>query len=75
MSDDSKPSSTPRAVGNGIRARGARSECAACGAVVAGVGPFDAHRVGAHGVDRRCVPVADLAASFRVDLRGYWTAR
>lgn len=75
MSDPFEPSSTPRAVGNGIRARGTPTECAACGAVFAGVGPFDDHRTGIHGVDRRCVSVADLTASFGVDPRGYWTRR
>lgn len=77
--------STSQQVGNGIRARGVRSECAACGEVFAGVGPFDAHRIGPHAEefapgrfrkhpDRRCLTADELAARFSRDGRGYWTA-
>lgn len=54
-------SSAPHAVRNGIRARGPRSECSACGEVFAGVQPFDRHRVGPHGYCATHDPAHSLA--------------
>ena len=65
------PAQQPR---NGIRARGTRSECAACLEVFAGLRPFDAHRVGRHDVERRCLTTDEISRSFAKDERGYWTS-
>lgn len=59
---------------NGIRARGTRSECADCLGVFAGLRPFDGHRVGKYGVDRRCLTTEEMSRSFSKDARGYWTS-
>ena len=56
--------------------------CAACCETFIGQTAFEAHRVGEHGVDRRCIDLiaaADAyemgeenAAPFWTDERGYW---
>lgn len=51
-----------------------RSECAACGAVFAGVRAFDAHRVGSYQPKtRRCLTACELhAQGMAQDVRGWW---
>jgi hypothetical protein len=53
--------------------RHTRSECAACGAVFAGVRAFDAHRVGPYPDGRRClIPGEMRALGMTQDNRGWW---
>ena len=66
--------STAQQARNGIRARGTRSECAGCLGVFAGLRPFDAHRVGRYGADRRCLTTEEISQRFSKDARGYWTS-
>lgn len=51
-----------------------RSECAACGAVFAGVRAFDAHRVGPFiRGGRRCLTPPEMQArGMAQDARGWW---
>ena len=57
---------------------GVRSECSACGEVFCGVGPFDDHRVGEHGLrtgpkQRRCLSAAEMAdGGFSTCSLGRW---
>lgn len=53
---------------------GTRSECANCEQVFNGVEAFDAHRVGSHGPDRRCLAGEEMSRSYSQDARGYWTS-
>jgi len=38
-----------------VKLGGAACQCPTCGVVFAGTRYFDAHRVGQHGVDRKCL--------------------
>jgi hypothetical protein len=42
--------------------------CSACCETFIGLNSFEAHRVGAHGVDRRC----ELSEKHWADERGFW---
>ena len=55
------------------RLTGNRCECAACGEPFNGVSGFDRHRVGRHGLDRRCLDVAEMVAhGFARNFAGFW---
>jgi predicted nucleic acid-binding Zn ribbon protein len=55
------------------RLTGNRCECSACGEYFNGVSGFDRHRVGRHGVDRRCLYVHEMAAlGFVQNASGFW---
>jgi hypothetical protein len=52
---------------------GGVSQCGACGLIFKSVHAFDAHRVGKHGVNRRCMTVTELRASgMEPNQRGQW---
>lgn len=56
-----------------MKLTGNRCQCAACGKYFNGVQPFDAHRVGEHGVNRHCMSVAQLLAEgFEKNAAGFW---
>lgn len=42
--------------------------CSGCCRTFVGLGAFDAHRVGKHGVDRRC----EIGEKHWQDKKGYW---
>lgn len=61
--------SAPKLTGN-------RCQCTACGENFNGVQPFDAHRLGEHGVNRHCMTVPDMeAAGFVRNAAGFWCER
>ena len=45
-----------------IGSHGLQSECGACGLIFCGVEAFERHRVGQHGVNRRCLTVNQMTA-------------
>lgn len=45
--------------------------CSVCCETFVGLGAFEAHRVGEHGVDRRCVDLPNTEL-FRQDDKGFW---
>ena len=50
-----------------------RNQCAGCGKSFSAIGPFDKHRTGTFGVDRRCRTDAEMAEiGFEQDSRGDW---
>ncbi len=53
--------------------RGDRNQCAGCGEYFNSTHAFEKHRVGAHGVDRRCMTADEMRAAGMV-LRddGFW---
>ncbi|OOG43233.1 hypothetical protein B0E52_09865 [Rhodanobacter sp. C06] len=54
---------------------GNRCQCTACGEYFNGVQPFDRHRVGSFGTDRRCLDVQAMeAAGFVRNAAGFWTS-
>ena len=55
---------------------GNRCQCTACGECFNGTQPFDKHRVGEYGVNRRCLTVAEMAvARFMRNAVGFLCAR
>ena len=46
---------------NGPVLRGPRCQCTACGEYFTSERTFDAHRIGPHGPNRRCLTVAEMA--------------
>lgn len=55
---------------------GNRCQCPTCGEYFNGVQPFDKHRIGQYGIDRRCLTVAELdAAGFIRNAAGFWCTR
>ena len=48
--------------------------CRSCGAVFAGEEAFNRHRIGEHGVDRRCTP-NPRAVGLELTERGLWRRR
>ena len=55
---------------------GNRCQCDACGEYFNGIQPFDRHRIGRHGIDRRCLAVADMAiAGYTRNAAGFWCQR
>lgn len=59
--------SKPRLTGN-------RNQCTACGEYFNGTQPFDRHRVGRFGIDRRCLTGEEMfAAGFTRNDAGFWT--
>jgi len=56
-----------------MKLTGNRCQCTACGEHFNGVQPFDAHRIGEHGVNRHCMAVAQLLAEgFEKNAAGFW---
>jgi len=56
-----------------MKPSGNRCECTACGEYFSSIQAFDRHRVGQHGIDRRCLTVSDLTASgWSKHTRGHW---
>jgi hypothetical protein len=54
--------------------RGPRCQCTACGEYFTSERTFDIHRVGQHGVGRRCLTVAEmLAAGWGKKRVFFWT--
>lgn len=53
--------------------RGDRNQCAGCGAFFNSTHAFDKHRVGEHGIDRRCLTADEMHGKGMV-LRddGFW---
>ena len=52
---------------------GCRCQCCACGEYFGSVAVFDRHRIGRHGVDRRCLSRSDMSALGWVQNdRGFW---
>lgn len=59
-----------------MRLTGNRCQCPACGRYFNGVQPFDRHRVGSYGVNRRCRSVDEMeAAGFIRNAAGFWCDR
>jgi|GEM_PF-1557872 len=54
-----------------------RCQCSGCGEFFNSLSPFDKHRIGRHGVDRRCLSEPEmLEAGMDKNTAGYWvTAR
>lgn len=53
--------------------RGQECGCPTCGLIFGGLRGFERHRVGEHGVNRRCLSVAELGAiGYELDSRGRW---
>ena len=46
--------------------------CSACRRIFGGNKAFDKHRVGEHGVDRRCAESPELVG-LRLNSRGFWS--
>lgn len=58
------------------RLTGNRCQCTACGEYFNGVAPFDHHRTGSYGIDRRCLTGAELEAiGFIRNAAGFWCER
>ena len=54
---------------------GDRNQCAGCAELFNSTFSFDKHRVGSHGVDRRCLtPTAMLEKGFRKNSHGFWVS-
>jgi hypothetical protein len=54
---------------------GRRNQCQGCKAYFNSDTPFDMHRTGDHGVDRRCRTVEEmLEKGFSLNAAGYWIA-
>lgn len=59
--------------GRKSRLTGNRCECTACGEMFNGVSGFDRHRVGRHGVGRRCLNVSEMTArGYSRNEAGFW---
>ena len=57
----------------GRRLRGNQNQCPSCGDLFGGFTAFDMHRVGEHGLDRRCrTPDEREAVGLRLDDQGFW---
>jgi hypothetical protein len=57
----------------GIELLGDRNQCAGCGTLFNSSHAFDKHRVGAHGIDRRCRTDAEmLEAGMLKRADGFW---
>lgn len=58
------------------RLTGNRCQCPTCAEYFNGVQPFDKHRVGEYGKDRRCMTVAEMrSAGFMRSPAGFWCER
>jgi len=52
---------------------GCRCQCCACGDYFGSDSVFDRHRVGQHGVGRRCLSAAEMSAlGWTRSRRGFW---
>lgn len=52
-----------------------RNQCSGCRVFFNSVSPFAKHRIGKHGVDRRCAtPEEMLALGMSINEAGYWIA-
>ncbi len=59
-----------------MKITGNRCQCAECGEYFNGARPFDIHRAGAHGLNRRCLTVAELeGAGYMRNAAGFWCER
>lgn len=55
---------------------GCRCQCSACGHYFGSVTVFDRHRVGEHGVNRRCLSGDEMSAlGWERNERGFWITR
>lgn len=60
---------------NQKRLSGNRNQCRGCNEYFNSNGAFDKHRVGRHGIDRRCMtPQEMLDAGFVIREDGFWRA-
>lgn len=58
---------------SGPRLTGCRCQCCACGDYFGSVDVFDRHRVGEHGVNRRCLSADEMTAlGWARNERGFW---
>lgn len=56
-----------------MKLTGERCQCTGCGEYFNRVSTFDRHRVGEHGVDRRCLTVEEMEAkTWRKNEAGFW---
>ncbi len=56
-----------------LKLTGNRCRCPACGEHFNGTAGFDFHRVGEHGVNRRCLTVAEMTAKgYGRNTAGFW---
>lgn len=61
---------------NALKLTGCRCQCCACGEYFGNVVVFDRHRVGQHGVNRRCLSPDEMAAKgWAQNDRGFWLRR
>ncbi len=61
---------------NAPKLTGNRCQCTACGECFNGVQPFDKHRTGEPGLNRRCLTVPEMiAVGFIRNVRGFWCDR
>lgn len=52
-----------------------KCQCTACGELFSGTQPFDKHRIGEYGKDRRCMTPAEIiAAGFQRNANGFWSS-
>lgn len=86
---DDKKKAAPTGIGGGLhnrpssignsnisRLRGGQSRCPVCRQVFNSVSGFDLHRVGVHGVSRRCLsPDAMLSIGMSIGKAGLWIER
>ena len=62
-----------KAADMGVTLRGDRNQCAGCGELFNSTHAFEKHRVGDHGIDRRCLTVAEMDAKRMVKGGdGFW---
>jgi hypothetical protein len=53
--------------------KGNRNQCGACGEYFNSVKPFEIHRIGKHGVNRRCMTREEmLARGMSLNKEGFW---
>lgn len=51
-------------------------KCTVCGEYFTSVYPFDMHRIGKHGDDRRCLTTKEMKArGMSKNIKGYWRSR
>jgi hypothetical protein len=56
-----------------VKLTGQRSLCRTCGVYFNSTAAFDKHRIGTHGVDRRCMTVDEmLAKGMAQAASGFW---
>lgn len=73
LADASLPNQVADRVRLKPRVAGDRCRCPACGEYFNSTRSFDAHRVGRHGPERRCLTAAEMQAkSMLMNTAGFW---